>query len=185
MDVEKRPHRRARGITLIELLTTVAVVSISLALLAPGWGSINERNRVTTAANSLLADLRYARSTAVTRNRRISLCPSSDGNSCNGQPHSWHAGYIIFVDSDSNRQREPDEKLLQVRDAQGPGLHIHSTAGRPAISFRPDGAAWSTNTSFSICHGGSPAANRAVILYGSGRARVDRVLPDNRAVDCS
>lgn len=185
MDVDKPLYRRVRGISLIELLTGVAVAGISLALVVPGWGSITNSNRITTAANSLLADLRYARSTAVTRNRRIGLCPSSDGHSCNGQPRSWHAGYIIFVDIDSNRQRDSGEKLLQVRGARTQGLRIHSTDGRPAISFRPDGAAWSTNTSFSVCQGGALNANRAVVLYGSGRARVDRMLPGNGVIDCS
>ena len=34
-----------------------------------------------------------------------------------------------------------------------------------------------TNTTFSVCFGDDPAVNRAVVLYGSGRARVDRRTP--------
>ena len=130
-------------------------------------------------------DLRYARSTAVTRNLPVSLCPSEDGSSCSGNPFGWHHGYLVFVDADGNRKREPGETLLRRHDPFPQTLQLHSTKGRPAVRFRPDGAAWSTNTTFSICHGENPAFYRAVVLYGSGRARVDRQAPGNKAVTCS
>ena len=47
-----------------------------------------------------------------------------------------------------------------------------------------DGAAWSTNTTFSVCLGDESAHNRAVVLLGTGRARVDRRTPGNKSVNC-
>ncbi|MCB1923973.1 MAG: GspH/FimT family pseudopilin [Gammaproteobacteria bacterium] len=184
MDVENRSCRAMRGVTLIELIASVAVIGISLAVLIPSWSDLAGRNRITAAANSLLTDLRYARSTAVTRNRRIGLCPSDDGTSCSGNPYGWQQGYLIFVDRDSDGARGATEDLLQIRGAQPAGMRLHSTAGRPEISFRPDGAAWTTNTTLSVCQGDDPSAYRAVVLYGSGRARVDKRLPSGRRIDC-
>ena len=185
MDVETIPPRHARGITLIELITTLAVAGISLAILLPSWAGLSNRSQISSTANQLLTHLRYARNEAVTRNLNISLCPSDDGASCSRDPGGWQRGYLIFVDQDGDRSRSAAETLLRAQGAQRPPLLLHSTAGRPAIRFRPDGAAWSTNTTFSVCLGDNPDSNRAVVLYGTGRARVDRRLPRNRPVTCT
>ena len=103
MDVDTRIPRRARGLTLVELVTTLAVAGISLAVLVPSWTGMAERSRVTTTANLLLTHLRYARSEAVHRNAMVSVCPSDDGATCSGDPQGWHNGYLVFVDSDGNR----------------------------------------------------------------------------------
>lgn len=184
MDVACHSSRGQRGLTLIELITTVAVLGISLAVVVPSWTSFAQRNQVAATANLLLTHLRFARSSAVYRHEFVSLCPSSDGSSCSGNPFGWHEGYLIFSDDNGNRTREAGEPLMRAQDGAPSGLKLFSTAGRPAIRFSSDGAAWSTNTTFSICAGDDPSANRAVILFGTGRARVDQKRPGNKPVDC-
>lgn len=176
--------RRARGITLVELIGSIAVIIVSVGLLAPGWSSLLEGNRITTAANGLLTDLRFARNTAVTRTTFVTLCPSTDLQDCSGDHRGWQDGYIVFVDRDGDRRRTETEPLLRVQDRRARGPAIHSTSARPAVRFRSDGAAWGTNTTFSICGDAAASNNRAVVLYGSGRARVDRVAPGPRPVRC-
>ena len=185
MEVETTRTHGARGLTLVELITTLAVAGICLAVIVPSWSALTHRSLITTTANQLLTHLRYARNEAVSRNSPVSLCPSDDGRSCSGDTGGWHRGYILFADTDGDRRRSASETLLQAQDAQPGRLQIHSTRGRPAVRFRPDGAAWSTNTTFSICLGDDRDSNRAVVLYGSGRARVDRRAPGNRPVTCS
>ena len=185
MEVAKIQPRHERGLTLVELITTLAVTGACLVVVIPAWSGLIDRSQITSAANQLLTQLRFARSTAVTRNQVVSLCPSSDGVSCSGDPRGWHHGYIVYVDSDRKPGRSPQEPILRAQGAQTEGLLIHSTRGRPAIRFRPDGAAWGTNTSFRICRGDDTVSNRAVILYGTGRARVDRHVQVRRPVSCS
>ena len=184
MDVEYTTLRRNRGLTLVELITTIAVISVSLAVVIPSWSSLSQRNQITTAVNQLVTHLHYARSTAVNRNVFVSLCPSDDGETCSGNPLGWRNGYLVFEDRDGNRQRTGDEPLLRVQGAAAPDLQLQSTAGRPAIRFRADGAAWSTNTTFSVCLGDDASAYRAVILLGTGRARTDRVRPKRKSITC-
>lgn len=184
MDVENLSPRRTRGLTLVELITTTAVMAISLAVLVPSWTGLAQRNQITAAGNQLLGHLRFARSHAVHRRRFVSLCPSTDGATCSGDPHGWQGGYLIFSDNNGNRARESGEPLLRVQGSAPKGLRLFSTAGRPAVRFRADGAAWSTNTTFSICASGDVSANRAVVLYGSGRARTARRKPGNKPVTC-
>lgn len=185
MDVECTALRRIRGLTLVELITTTAVISISLAIAIPSWSSLTQRNQVTTTTNQLLTHLRYARNTAVTRNTYVSLCPSDNGQTCSGNPLGWRDGYLVFEDHDGDRQRSVDEPLLKVQNASATGLKLQSTAHRPAIRFRADGAAWRTMTTFRICYGNDTSIYRAVILMGTGRARVDKRDPQKRPVQCS
>ena len=112
MDVGKSQPRRARGLTLVELIGTLAVAGVCLAVVVPAWSGMINRSYITTAANQLLTQLRYARNEAVTRNQAITLCPSLDGRSCTGDPQGWPDGFIVFVDADRNRDRSPDESLL-------------------------------------------------------------------------
>jgi type IV fimbrial biogenesis protein FimT len=184
MDVGKSMPRANRGLTLVELVTTLAVISISLALIVPGWAAVTERSRVTSSANHLLTMLRYARNEAIFRQAVVTLCPSIDAASCTGDPNDWNQGYLVFLDNNRNRKRESNEPVLRQTDASVAGLELRSTASRPAIRFFPDGAAWGTNTTFSVCLG-NPATNRAVILHGAGRARVDSRKPDGKPVTCT
>jgi len=182
MDVANCRAHLVRGITLLELITTLAVAAISLAIVVPGWSALSQRSQLTSAANLVLTHLRYARTEAVTRGEAVTLCPSDDGSSCSVDPFGWHRGYLVFVDADGDRSRHTDETLLRIQDAAAAGLRLHTSVGRPAIRFRPDGAAWGTNATFRVCLGGE---GRAVVLYGSGRARVDRRAPGGRAVSCN
>ncbi len=183
MDVEKNLPPHARGLTLVELTATIAVISVALAITIPSWAAFAERSAVSTTANQFLTSLRYARNEAVSRQRHVSLCPSDDGSTCSGDFRGWSQGYLIFIDNDSDKQRGSQEELLRHETLQYPATQVATTSGRPAIRFRRDGAAWSTNATFNICAG--PGSKRAVILYGSGRARVDDTGPSNRPIICN
>ena len=72
----------ARGFTLIELLTVMTISAILVAMAVPSFAWINARTRAANASNSLLASFELARSEAIRRNVRVSVCRSrSDGSS--------------------------------------------------------------------------------------------------------
>jgi type IV fimbrial biogenesis protein FimT len=83
-----RNHQR--GFTLAELLVSIAVASIVLTIAAPNFEGMALNNRQVGAVNELVGLFHVARSEAVTRNRQITLCPSSDGASCTATP--WQSG---------------------------------------------------------------------------------------------
>ncbi|MEP7139579.1 MAG: GspH/FimT family protein [Caldimonas sp.] len=65
--------RPERGVTLIELAVVVAITAIVAAAAVPDFGALLAMRRLQGAAGSLSADLQFARSQALARNRPIRL----------------------------------------------------------------------------------------------------------------
>lgn len=88
--------RRCKGFTLVELMVTIAVVAILLAIALPSFRHVIQRNRVATASNDLLASVAYARTTAIFRHQLVSMCPSADGISCTSAGQAFEPGWIVY-----------------------------------------------------------------------------------------
>jgi type IV fimbrial biogenesis protein FimT len=89
-------------------MTTLLVVSIVLSAGVPSYLSVVRNNRAATNANSLVAALTTARSEAVRRSDRVSICSSADPNAinptCGG---TWEDGWIVFVDGAASDTANP------------------------------------------------------------------------------
>lgn len=87
---------RCRGVTLVELLVTIAVLAILVTIGFPSFQSSLRSNRVASANNELIASLSLARSEAVRSVRGGGICASSDGATCTGD---WADGWIVWQDA--------------------------------------------------------------------------------------
>ena len=61
------------GFTLIEAMVTLAIIAILVTQAVPAFNQTMERQRITRAAESVLSDVRWARSEAIKRNRQVRL----------------------------------------------------------------------------------------------------------------
>lgn len=68
-----------RGFTIVELMTTMAVAAILLAIAVPSFRNITLTNRLNTAANGLVNAISVARMEAVKRNSGAQFCSNSTG----------------------------------------------------------------------------------------------------------
>jgi type II secretory pathway pseudopilin PulG len=71
--------RRKPGFTLVELIITVAILFMMVAVATPLFASIIAQRRLTAAVERVAADLRYAQSRAVTRGDWHRLHSGADG----------------------------------------------------------------------------------------------------------
>jgi len=172
--------RITAGFTLIELLVTVAMMAIVLALGVPSFTELIKNNRLTTATNELVTALNLARSEAIKRGVRVTVCKSADGSSCTTSG-DWAQGWIVFTDLDGDgsldddgdatpcEQQQDDDCLMRVYAPVNADIGI--TNSRSRITFAADGTAWGFNGTFTFCDGRGPEYARGVIIAATGRVR--------------
>lgn len=132
--VRRRP---SAGFTLIELMVTVAVLAVLVGIAAPGFRRIIHANRLTTAANEVVAALQAARVEAIRRNSRVTLCPSTDGSTCTGT--DWTR--LIVYTTKTNGTREVIKDVATTQQNAGITVSgvLSSGTAVSAVSFGADG----------------------------------------------
>jgi len=163
------------GLTLIELTVVLAVGSVLVATAWPSLQDILNRQRMVSAVNTLISALHLARSEAIRRGGRVSLCPSRDGEACTGagtDPAAWHHGYLLYHNSNGDQERDADEPVLRHFDAIGQ-LHIFTPRSRDNITYHPTGLSPGSNATFLVCDPVGRIPARHVVLSNSGRPRVE------------
>lgn len=162
------------GFTLLELLVSVAVGAILLSVAVPSYTSFVQNSRQITAANELLGSLHVARDLAITRNVRVTACPSSTGMGC--EAVSWAEGWIVFADPDDSRTLGADE-TVQRAVGEVPAGSITTSEFGSFVVYRPNGRAMAATASdntgeFTICDDRGADHAKVVAIDFSGRPRV-------------
>ena len=89
----KRTHK---GFTLIELMTTMAVVAILAAVAAPSMKTFLRKQSMVGEVSTFYTGLAYARSEAAAFTTEVTICSSNDGATCSGN-NDWSDGWIVAV----------------------------------------------------------------------------------------
>ncbi len=125
------------GFTVVELMITVTVAAVLLAIAVPSFSSILTSNRLVGQSNGLVTALQTARSEAVRRNSRAVVCRSVDLATC-ADGANW-TGWIAGLDT--NNDGTIDE-VLQVGNIKAPvQVLASSNIVNSRVTFRPDGFA--------------------------------------------
>lgn len=181
-------RKTVMGFTLIELIVTLSVAAILLALAIPSFTSAINQNRLASLGNDMLASLQGARMEAIRRNSRAVLCRSDDGASC-AAGAQWN-GWITFVDTNANGAVDGRDTVLQVGTVKPPlQMQVSSNIDNSEVVFRPDGLAYSAaglllQANVGVCIPTTlPAENTRVLGIASG-SRFD-IAPYDDGGNCS
>ena len=109
--------RAQAGISLTEVIVTMGIAAMLMAIGVPSYRYVTYSNRATTEINTLLGDMQYARSEAVKEGQAVTMCPANAAyNACVGTT-SWQSGWIIFSDVNNNQTVASTADILRVRQA--------------------------------------------------------------------
>lgn len=107
----KHKHNdRQTGFSLLELMATVAIGGILLAVGLPSFVNLIKTNRLTTQTNSVLTALHLARNEAINRGHNIRVLTISGDE-------DWAAGWQVRLDVDNDGITDAEDTVLRSFDA--------------------------------------------------------------------
>lgn len=175
---QSRVRRSGRGVTLLEALVVVAVLGTLAGLAAPAMSALRLRHAMQAQAEDLLGSLMLARSEALKRQERVTVCPLGADAQC-ASDGSWAQGWLVFVDRDANAQRGPQEEIVQLHGPLPPGLSFTGNGQVDRyVSYGADGRSKQLSGLFlagtlSLCRSGAPQGWRLVI-NALGKPRLEQ-----------
>jgi len=174
-------RRQQRGVTLPELLVSLAVIATLVTGTVTRFHALARENRMVAEVNLFVMALQLARSEAVKYGRRMVLCPSMDKVNC-GNSSAWSYGWMLFASD--NREREADEPVLHAGNPLTAGIILHASNYRKRIMYQPDGSSGGSNSSFMFCDARQAAKPRVICLSNSGRPRLTYRRCDGTPIRC-
>lgn len=159
--------KRQHGVTLLEMLITLAIAAILLTMVAPNVQSILTKNKITAEINEMSGLLQFARFTAIDEQATAVVCPSADFAACGTD---WNAPKIVFVDLNGNDARDTAEPLLLT--SQSISSTNDMVSSTDVIRFLDSGAA-NTAATVKLCPNSKDAKfARALFVSLQGRTRI-------------
>ena len=151
---------RIKGFTLVELMVTLAILVILLAIGVPQLRVFLDKQKVAADAESLESSIKLARSEAIKRSGQVSICPIATAGvtppTCNTAAQAnWSNGWLVFIDYTNSAgftggDYDPStDTILRQEQAIRSGS-ITSSAPNAVISYRATGISTASAGTFTI-----------------------------------
>jgi type IV fimbrial biogenesis protein FimT len=126
------------GFTIVELLITLAVLSITISIALPNFKTFVANNRIVSQINYFNGAIAQARSESIKIGRRVSMVPVN--------PNNWANGWDIVLPSNGN-------EILSHSDAFSGNTILAPGNATPVIQFSDDGRINTLNNIvFTLCN---------------------------------
>ncbi len=171
-------NNKNRGFTLIELMVTVSIAAILLSIAVPSFKTMLKNNRVTTSSNEFVAALILARSEALKRNNTVSVCTTTDQQSCSNST-DFANGWIVFLNcnddgsidngaSDTSCDGAPEE-IIKVHEKLNK-VSIKSTGeAKSILTYQYSGR--SDTVTLELKEEGKNTVEKKIIISRTGRVK--------------
>jgi type IV fimbrial biogenesis protein FimT len=163
--------RKLRGFTLVELLITLTVLVITLAIAAPAMSGFVRSSQLSGTQTELIGALMLARSEATKRGSQVGVVAATPASGA-----EFSNGWTIWVDANSNGVFDAGETVVREYAARKNSVKISTQGGETVAAFKPTGFA-STTLTFKICGTVAPTRGYSVSLAQVGLTDVKEIKP--------
>lgn len=170
------PHRTwvtGAGFTLVELMVTVAVAAVLLAVAVPSFTQMIVSGRLTTQSNDMLAAINLARSEAIKRNASVTLCrAAANATTCATTAGVWQNWIVRTATGTVVREGT-------INTFNGT-LVVRSTLVTDQVIFGPDGLARTgtgvvADHTITVCSTRMTERNVREVVLGAGSRMSTRI----------
>ncbi|KXU37068.1 hypothetical protein AXE65_04140 [Ventosimonas gracilis] len=167
------------GFSLLELIITLSILSILLAVALPAMQTFVRNQRKTAEVNLLIGALNYTRSEAVERHHALRLCSGSFAEGCQTE-RLWRNDWLLTLDEPMSRMHRTNEPLRVFAHSGDFFWRWQGAGGNAFIRFKADGSAAGSNGTFTLCY--KKEALHQVVVNFAGRIR-NQAAPANARCD--
>lgn len=185
--------QKQAGFSIMELMIVITIAAVLASLALPAMKDWQRNANRTAAVTTLLATLHEARSEAVKRDARVTLCPSKIPDEVDAQcsgDKDFATGWILFVDGDADMAHSSDakEEVLAAVTAINKNFTIFTTKGETALSYKPNGRMLTSDkndtTDFNVCDDRGADQGRVISITNSGRPQSGSAAADGSVPAC-
>ncbi|REL26009.1 prepilin-type N-terminal cleavage/methylation domain-containing protein [Thalassotalea euphylliae] len=170
--------KNLKGFTIVELMVTIAILGLMIAIAIPSFSEWVVRMRVDNEISSLQRLILTTRNTAINMEHSVTMCPL-DGDTCSNK---WNDDITVFIDLNGNGRLETgvaididndgtneslDETIIRIKDAVKSGDKLSYSRNR--VTYRPTGKTSFIGT-FNYCPKGHTDKVRGIKVSLFGRA---------------
>ena len=157
------------GFSLLEAIYTLTLMTCLIAMATPASVNWIDKQKMHSSQVDFFRIASQARALAMTRQRRVTLCPLTDQGTCS---NSWSNRISSFIDTNGNRQLDSGEEIIQtLLLADTVRLNWHGMQPTHSIQFSSQGMALVSNGTMSFCSRKPEVKNKAVIINRQGRIK--------------
>jgi prepilin-type N-terminal cleavage/methylation domain-containing protein len=155
------------GLTLVELVITIAVAGILAGLAIPSFRDMIQNNRMASHANELVSSVNLARNEAVKRGVQVKIKAAGTATD-----NEWGKGWKVWVDDDGDGTINGTEVVLRDVGEFNSSIELDSTGNTSLFVYQADGSLGAAQT-LRLCDSTkSGEKGREITIAPSGRVSV-------------
>ena len=159
------------GMTLLELLISLGVLSMLLGISIPDFAELVQSVSGDATLRKLATTVQLGKSAAIASGTTVTLCRSVDGLACSG---SWQDGIIVFTDRNRDRAMNGNDTLLRhitFPDSKG-SIRFRAFQNKQYLQISSLGFTHNQNGNFTYCpFSGEAKFARQLIVNRTARLR--------------
>lgn len=152
------------GFTLIELMTTIAIVAIVAAIAVPSFNNMILNNRLSAFANDMISSISAARNEAISTRRSVAIKANSG---------DWSEGWTVIVDINSDGVFDTSDETVKAVESYSSALRESGTSPSNLV-FNSKGSRGTLGTwgPLKVCDDRN--AGRSISVEGAGIASTEK-----------